>query len=201
MIKKVPDDVLDFLRSPDSNRFKADLIRLIHTRGWKRAASFNELLRYFRILFPASPELRTLTDYRMRMSGRFAKGYQLLPELPRRGELHIVTPDIGPGFYIAHGNGSWVNAAAIGAHCLVNQNVTLGADGKTGAPTIGNRVMIRTGAIVVGKVTIGDDAVIGANAVVNFDVPPRARVYAARSVIVMPKDVPKDMVGEIIVAD
>ncbi|WP_416879523.1 serine O-acetyltransferase, partial [Litorimonas sp.] len=58
---------------------------------------------------------------------------------------------------------------SIGAH------VTLGGNfGKGGVPKIGNRVHIGPGAQILGPVTIGDDAIIGANAVVLIDIPKAA---------------------------
>jgi len=42
---------------------------------------------------------------------------------------------------------------------------------KQGTPNIGNKVWIGTNAVIVGKITIGDDVLIAPNAYVNFDVP------------------------------
>ena len=62
----------------------------------------------------------------------------------------------------------------IGDDVIIRNGVTIGLrnTGKPGAPRIGNRVDIGTGAKVLGMISIGDDAVIGANAVVLCDVPP-----------------------------
>lgn len=55
--------------------------------------------------------------------------------------------------------------AVIGKDCEIGTCVTIG--GKAGGvPVIGDRVKIKTGAKIIGEITIGDDAVIGANAVV-----------------------------------
>ena len=61
--------------------------------------------------------------------------------------------------------------ATIGENCSINQNVTIGR-GADGFPTIGNNVQIYTGAVIIGKVKIGDGAIIGANAVVTKNVAP-----------------------------
>jgi serine O-acetyltransferase len=69
--------------------------------------------------------------------------------------------------------------AVIGKNCNLSQGVTLGVSGRgerRGAPTVGNRVYIAANAVVAGKISIGDDAVIGACAVVTTSVPPRAVV-------------------------
>jgi serine O-acetyltransferase len=66
-----------------------------------------------------------------------------------------------------------VAARSIGENCWINQQVTVGHTGR-GCPVIGSNVMITCGAKVLGDITVGDDAVIGANAVVVKDVEPGA---------------------------
>ena len=51
------------------------------------------------------------------------------------------------------------------------------------APQIGNRVYIGAGAKILGALTIGDDAIIGANAVVTKDVPAGATVVGANRIL------------------
>jgi serine O-acetyltransferase len=77
------------------------------------------------------------------------------------------------GCIVIHGN------SIIGDDCLIRHGVTLGNTGYDdpfGAPTLGHRVQIGAGAKLLGRITIGDDAVIGANAVVIRDVPAGAAV-------------------------
>jgi serine O-acetyltransferase len=77
------------------------------------------------------------------------------------------------GCIVVHG------AAVIGDDCLIRHDVTIGNAGRAdpmGAPVIGSRVEIGAGAKILGRVAIGDDAVIGANAVVTRDVPAGAIV-------------------------
>lgn len=59
----------------------------------------------------------------------------------------------------------------IGEGCLIMQQVTLGQTDQPGAPTVGEGVYFGAGAKVLGKVSIGARARIGANAVVLIDVP------------------------------
>ena len=69
------------------------------------------------------------------------------------------------------------NDCVIGDDCRIRQGVTLGnryLDRPLEAPTLGARVSVGAGAKICGNVTIGDDANIGANAVVLHDVPARA---------------------------
>jgi serine O-acetyltransferase len=87
---------------------------------------------------------------------------------------------IGSGFYIGHFGGIFVNAdVVIGANCNISQGVTLGRQNRgerEGCPTIGNNVYIGPGAKIIGRVTIGDRAAVGANAVVVSDVAPGTTV-------------------------
>lgn len=135
--------------------------------------------------FLAFSEFRSLVDYRLAKLGIDERP---LPHMARTNDLTIACPDIGGGLMLLHGFGSSLNAAKIGESVSINQLVTLGHDGKTGLPTIGNRVVLMTGCVVVGAVTIGDGAVITANAVVNRDVPPGGRAYAPRTVILGPAE-------------
>lgn len=87
---------------------------------------------------------------------------------------------IGKGFFIDHGSGVVVGETTIvGNNVTLFQGVTLGGTGKeTGKrhPTVGDNVVIGTGAKVLGNITIGNNAYIGANAVVIRNVPPNSTV-------------------------
>ncbi len=58
----------------------------------------------------------------------------------------------------------------IGSNCTIYQDVTIGQN-RGRYPKIGNNVIIYPGAKIIGNITIGDNSVIGANAVVTKDVP------------------------------
>lgn len=85
------------------------------------------------------------------------------------------TATIGRGVIVEHQGGIVVHGASvIGEGSIIRQNCTLGLrslDRLDEAPMIGKRVNIGAGAVIIGRVTIGDDAAIGANAVVMHDVP------------------------------
>jgi len=87
---------------------------------------------------------------------------------------------IGEGFLLNHYGGIVINQnVIIGKNCNVSQGVTLGnvSRGKLkGCPTIGDRVWIGANAVVVGKITIGNDVLIAPLSYVNFDVPDSAVV-------------------------
>lgn len=84
--------------------------------------------------------------------------------------------EIGGGIYMPHAFGVIVHSEArIGAHCNIGHRVTIGVGvrpGRGGAPTLGDRVFVGTGAVLFGPIRIGDDVAIGANAVVLSDLPP-----------------------------
>lgn len=87
---------------------------------------------------------------------------------------------IGKGLFIDHGSGVIIGETAIiGDNCTLYQGVTLGGTGKdTGKrhPTLGNNVMVGSGAKILGPFTIGDNSKIGAGSVVLKEVPPNSTV-------------------------
>lgn len=87
---------------------------------------------------------------------------------------------IGRRLVIDHGTGIVIGETAeIGDDCLLYQNVTLGGTGKDIGkrhPTLGNNVMVGSGAKVLGPFRVGDNARIAANSVVLREVPDNATV-------------------------
>ncbi|HWT92287.1 MAG TPA: serine O-acetyltransferase [Solirubrobacteraceae bacterium] len=94
-------------------------------------------------------------------------------------ELHPAAK-IGPGFFVDHGTGVVVGETAeIGRDVTLYQGVTLGGTGfATGKrhPTVQDNVTVGSGAKLLGPITIGHGAKIGANTVVIHDVPPMSTV-------------------------
>jgi serine O-acetyltransferase len=88
--------------------------------------------------------------------------------------------EIGEGLYIGHFGPVIIDEKVrIGHNCNLGQSVTLaefGSGAARGAPTIGNRVFIGAHSLVVGKIVVGDDAVICAGSVVTKSVPARGVV-------------------------
>ena len=100
-----------------------------------------------------------------------------------------IDPDaaIGSGLSLPHINGVVVHAdAVIGDNCMIMQQVTVGQLGKNEAPVVGRGVYIGAGAKILGKVTIGDRARIGANAVVLCDVPPDSTAVGVPAKVLPP---------------
>ncbi|MDT9727074.1 serine O-acetyltransferase [Xylanibacillus composti] len=87
---------------------------------------------------------------------------------------------IGRRFFIDHGMGVVIGETCeIGDDVVLYQGVTLGGTGKEKGkrhPTIGNNVVVGSGAKVLGSFTVGDYARIGSNAVVLKEVPPHSTV-------------------------
>lgn len=89
-------------------------------------------------------------------------------------EIHPTTK-IGEGMFINHFGGIVVNEnAVIGKNCNLSHGVTIGQTNrgsKQGSPVIGDNVFIGPGAKIIGHIRIGNNAAIGANAVVTSDIP------------------------------
>jgi serine O-acetyltransferase len=87
---------------------------------------------------------------------------------------------IGRRFFIDHGDGVVIGETSIiGDDVLLYHQVTLGGTSLDRAkrhPTLGNGVLVGMGAKILGNITIGDHCRIGANAVVNKDIPPNCTV-------------------------
>ena len=95
---------------------------------------------------------------------------------------------IGKGLFIDHGMGVVIGETAeIGDYCTIYQNVTLGGTGKDHGkrhPTLGNNVLVGSGAKVLGPFKVGDNARIAAGAVVLTEVPENATAVGVPAKIV-----------------
>ncbi len=90
------------------------------------------------------------------------------------------TTSIGQGLYFGHFKNITINQnTVIGENCNIMQGVTIGNESRgkrKGTPIIGDRVLIGPNSVVVGKIKIGNDALIAPLTFVNFDVPANAVV-------------------------
>ncbi len=109
--------------------------------------------------------------------GRFFTGIEIHPGAK-----------IGYGVFIDHGTGVVIGETAeIGNNVTIYQGATLGGTGKDKGkrhPTVESGVMISAGAKVLGPITIGKNAKIGAGSVVLQDVPPNATVVGVPGMVV-----------------
>lgn len=84
---------------------------------------------------------------------------------------------VGKRFRIEHFGDIIISGDTVfGDDVVIRNGVTVGLrrTNERGAPVIGNRVDIGTGAKILGAITIGDDVAVGANAVVLTDIPPNS---------------------------
>lgn len=137
-----------------------------------------------------SPTFRLIVSFRICNYLRGRRGmakilYVLLSFIHKRKctkygiEIRIGT-DVGAGLCFAHCGAIVINCSAvIGCNCLIFQGVTIGGmrnnEGSL-APVIGDNVTIFEGAKIIGGIRIGNNVVVGANAVVTKNVPDNAVV-------------------------
>jgi serine O-acetyltransferase len=86
-----------------------------------------------------------------------------------------LTTSIGEGFYIGHFGTIVINKKAkIGKNCNIAHSTTIGETNRgklKGYPTIGDKVWIGTGSVIVGNIKIGNNVLIAPNSFVNTDIP------------------------------
>ncbi|MFA5515197.1 MAG: serine O-acetyltransferase [Desulfuromonadales bacterium] len=113
--------------------------------------------------------------------GRFLTGIEIHPGAK-----------IGRGFFIDHGMGVVIGETAeIGDNCTLYHGVTLGGTSwakEKRHPTLGNNVVIGSGAKVLGPFTVGDGSKIGSNSVVVKEVPPNSTVVGVPGRMVLTDD-------------
>jgi len=112
--------------------------------------------------------------------GRFFTGIEIHPGAK-----------IGRGLFIDQGMGVVIGETAeIGENVLLYQGVTLGGTGKEKGkrhPTLGDNVVVGTGAKILGAITIGANVKIGANSVVLHDVPNNSIVVGVPGKVIKKK--------------
>jgi serine O-acetyltransferase len=165
------------LRPRDQIRSRADYRRFLEAdlraHGLVRRARFDILrrpeLRFQRLL----RRVEYLENCRRGPAGRllFLIAWVRLRRRSIRLGFSIPRHVFGPGLSLAHYGSVIVNGdARVGRNCRIHPGVVIGElDGR--APTIGDDVYIGPGAKLYGGISIGDGAAVGANAVVNRDVP------------------------------
>lgn len=161
-----------FLLHPDRRIIKSDIIVWVKEMGKTYKTTIG--LIYLLALFP---EFRTLFYYRI---GNLK--YILNIFCRKLPNLDIDVKELGEGFFINHGYSTIIGAKSIGKNCRVGPQVTIGENfGKR--PTLLDNVRIRSGAIILGGITIGNNSNIGANATVLKDVPDNCTVYPSLPII------------------
>lgn len=161
MLRGIIPGITESFRNP---KIQQDIHR------WKTIYHMDELSDKFALLMLLAnyPEFRNLYIYRNSSRKIYCRLLRVFYK--PMDTLYIYAKEIGGGLFIQHGFATMISAEHIGENCWINQQVTIGYNGQGKAPYIGNNVMITCGAKVLGDIKIGDDVVIGANAVVIRDV-------------------------------
>ena len=159
---------------------RSDFRRQAEMFGWKRV--------------PVSESFWFTVDFRVRqriteIRSRPVRILLIALEYPIHKVIKVINHSaiglgakVGPGLLLAHFGGVWIHPSVeIGSNCTIFHQVTIAARSNKGAqangfPKLGDRVRVMPGAMILGGIRIGDDAVIGANAVVTKDVPAGAVV-------------------------
>ena len=148
-------------------------------QDWQVNSATSFKSRLILLLFRSAQKFGRLQIPLISISSRIL--YQLLAEWVLGVELPWDT-QIGPNLKLQHGLALVVNhEAVIGANCTLRHSTTIGnkklPDGScSGSPRIGNGVEIGSNVVILGSISIGDYAVIGAGSVVVKDVPAGAVV-------------------------
>ncbi|MFX1275255.1 MAG: serine O-acetyltransferase [Promethearchaeota archaeon] len=168
--------ILDFFISDVSAAFHKDpaantLLEVLTSYPGIKAVLIHRIAHFFsKIGMPFIP--RYLSDIAREMTGI---------------EIHPGA-EIGSDFFIDHGAGVVIGETAeIGNNVTLYAGVVLGGvslEQKKRHPTIGNNVVIGTGAKLLGPITIGDNVKVGANSVVVNDVPPNSVVVGVPGKII-----------------
>ena len=112
---------------------------------------------------------------------------------------------IGKGLFIDHGTGIVIGeTTVIGDNCLLYQGVTLGGTGKDKGkrhPTLGNNVLVGSGAKVLGPFRVGNNVKIAANAVVLNEIPDDCTAVGVPARVVRKKGQKVDDLDQIHIPD
>ncbi len=133
----------------------------------------------FILLMKKFPEFRNLFYYRISDISNFLEFL-----CPKMSTLQISVEQIGKGLFIQHGVSTRIGAKSIGEDCWINQQVTIGFSNANDCPVLKDNVTIYAGAKVIGDVTIGNNSIVGANAVVVKNVPQDCVVVGVPAYIV-----------------
>ena len=158
-----------FLTHRKRKLIEADTLRWLKIIGknYRLPFGFIYLLGFF-------PEFRNLLYNRIGFPAHFLNLF-----CPKMSTLRIITRNIGEGLYINHGMATSISAESIGKNCWIGHQVSVGY--YKGFPTILDNVTINAGAVVLGKITIGNNVIIGANATVITDIPDNCTVFPPAS--------------------
>ncbi len=187
LFKKVREDLDAFMERDPAARSKAEIFLLYNGFHAVLFYRLSHWLYRHKCFFLA----RWVSQY-----AKFRTGVEIHP-----------AAEIGKGLVIDHGTGIVIGeTCVIGDHCLLYQGVTLGGTGKDSGkrhPTLGDHVMVGSGAKILGPFTIGSHSKIAANAVVLEEIPPHSTAVGVPAQIVKQngKKVEEDPLDQVHVPD
>lgn len=168
---------------------------------------FERLKRDIEVVFDRDPAARSVAEVLLCYSGLhaiwlyrianyfFKRGWVILPRMISNFARFLTGIEIHPGatigegLFIDHGTGVVIGETAeLGDNVTLYQGVTLGGTGKEKGkrhPTIGDNVVVASGAKVLGSFKVGDHAKIGAGSVVLKEVPPYSTVVGIPGKVVV----------------
>lgn len=168
MFKRLSYDIKTIKRRDPAARSAFEIFLLysgLHAVLWYRASHF-----FFKHKMEFIARL-------LSQLGRFFTGVEIHPGA-----------EIGRGLFIDHGSGVVIGETTIiGEDCIIYQGVTLGGTGKDKGkrhPTLGDNVLVGSGAKILGPFKVGSNARIAANAVVLEEVPENATAVGVPARIV-----------------
>src|SRR5574344_1983957 len=185
MLKGLNEDLESIMKRDPAARSKAEVFLLYS--GFKALRSYRKSNWFFR------HNMKFLARWISQRS-RHKTGIEIHPGAT-----------IGKGLFIDHGMGVVIGeTTVIGDNCTIYQNVTLGGTGKEHGkrhPTLGNNVLVGSGAKVLGPFKVGDNARIAAGAVVLKEVPAGATAVGVPARIVRINGVKTSCLDQIHFAD
>jgi len=168
---------------------------------------FNRIKKDVQVVFDRDPAARSVFEVLFCYAGLHAiwmyriahyfykRGWILIPRMISNFARFLTGIEIHPGatigegLFIDHGTGVVIGETTeIGDNVTLYQGVTLGGTGKEKGkrhPTIGNNVVVATGAKVLGSFTVGENSKIGAGSVVLREVPPNSTVVGIPGKVVI----------------
>jgi len=161
--------------------FECKRLRQSEPSGGSDPTSVNQSTERRRYWEPSRQLIESIRDYSnaRKLGGVVGKVQCKVSVLRHRfwsivtgADIPLNTYALGIGLELPHPNGVVIHhQSQIGPDCRIFQQVTIGTGSKPGLPRLGARVWVGAGAKVLGGVVVGDDAIIGANAVVVTDIP------------------------------
>lgn len=173
----------------------------------RRGIVFDRIKKDIKVIFERDPAAKSVLEVLLcypglhaiwlhRISHRlFKRGWIVLPRLISNFARFLTGIEIHPGatigegLFIDHGTGVVIGETAeVGNNVTLYQGVTLGGTGKEKGkrhPTVGNNVVVASGAKVLGSFKVGNNSKIGAGSVVLHEVPPNSTVVGIPGQVVV----------------